>query len=194
MILKDLIIKTQSKKEIAQKEEKNLKKTKTNLIKKGNLKNSIRKKMRNYLICCMFLFSCINNNHKEYRSFNNNIWNTDSTAVFKYTISDTTIKYDLSLKIRHTIDYEFQNLFLFLEDIKKDTVEIILASKNGKWLGSGISDVREVEYVFDKNRIFSKKGEYKIRVEQAMRYGPKDKIENLEHILDIGLIVSEYHD
>jgi len=150
--------------------------------------------MRNYLICCMFLFSCINNNHKEYRSFNNNIWNTDSTAVFKYTISDTTIKYDLSLKIRHTIDYEFQNLFFFLEDIKKDTVEIILASKNGKWLGSGISDVREVEYVFDKNRIFSKKGEYKIRVEQAMRYGPKDKIENLEHILDIGLIVSEHHD
>ena len=150
--------------------------------------------MRNYLICCMFLFSCINNTHKEYRSFNNNMWNTDSAAVFKYTISDTIIKYDLSLKIRHTIDYEFQNLFLFLEDIKKDTVEIILASKNGKWLGSGISDVREVEYVFDKNRIFSKKGEYKIRVEQAMRYGPKDKIENLEHILDIGLIVSEHHD
>ena len=114
--------------------------------------------------------------------------------MFKYTISDTTIKYDLSLKIRHTIDYEFQNLFFFLEDIKKDTIEIILASKNGKWLGSGISDVREVEYVFDKNRIFSKKGEYKIRVEQAMRYGPKDKIENLEHILDIGLIVSEHHD
>lgn len=142
----------------------------------------------------MFLFSCINNTHKEYRSFNNNIWNTDSAAVFKYTISDTTIKYDLSLKIRHTIDYEFQNLFFFLEDIKKDTIEIILASKNGKWLGSGISDVREVEYVFDKNRIFSKKGEYKIRVEQAMRYGPKDKIENLEHILDIGLIVSEHHD
>tara|TARA_X000000368_G_scaffold379244_1_gene334170 strand:+ start:12124 stop:12552 length:429 start_codon:yes stop_codon:yes gene_type:complete len=142
----------------------------------------------------MFLFSCINNTHKEYHSFNNNTWNTDSAAVFKYTISDTIIKYDLSLKIRHTIDYEFQNLFLFLEDIKKDTVEIILASKNGKWLGSGISDVREVEYVFDKNRIFSKKGEYKIRAEQAMRYGPKDKIENLEHILDIGLIVSEHHD
>ena len=81
-----------------------------------------------------------------------------------------------------------------IEDIKKDTIEIMLASKNGKWLGSGISDVREVEYVFDKNRIFSKKGEYKIRVEQAMRYGPKDKIENLEHILDIGLIVSEHHD
>ena len=69
-----------------------------------------------------------------------------------------------------------------------------MASKNGKWLGSGISDVREVDYGFNKNRVFSKKGEYTISVEQAMRYGPKDKIENLEHILAVGLIVAENHD
>lgn len=152
--------------------------------------------MRNYLLFFFttIFFSCGKNTYENYHSFDHKGWNTDSLVVFKYNIYDTTKSYDLTLKIRHTIDYEFQNLFLFLEDIKKDTVEIILASKNGKWLGSGISDVREVEYVFDKNRIFSKKGEYKIRVEQAMRYGPKDKIENLEHILDIGLIVSEHHD
>ena len=152
--------------------------------------------MRSYLLFffAITLFSCGNTTYENYHSFNYSGWHTDSVIRFKYTVVDTAKTYDLTLKIRHTVDYEFQNLFLFLEDIKKDTVEIILASKNGKWLGSGISDVREVEYVFDKNRIFSKKGEYKIRVEQAMRYGPKDKIENLEHILDIGLIVSEYHD
>ena len=143
---------------------------------------------------CIILLSCGNITYENYHSFNHNEWNTDSITSFKYSISDTTNKYDLSLKIRHTIDYKFQNLFLFLEETKKDTIEIILANKSGKWLGAGISDVREFEYVFDKGRNFAKKGEYEIRIEQAMRYGSTEKIENLEHILDIGLIIVEHND
>lgn len=152
--------------------------------------------MRSYLLFFFgtILFSCGNTTYENYHSFNRMGWSADSIIDFKYNIIDTVKAYDLSLKIRHTVDYEFQNLFLFLEDASKDTVEIILANKNGKWLGTGISDVRELEYVFSSNRNFSKKGEYELRIEQAMRYGELNKIENLEHILDVGLIVAKHND
>ncbi len=139
-----------------------------------------------------FLFSsCGNNIYQQYYSFNDNAWHSDSLINYKYNIIDTINPYTLSLNIRHTTDYKFQNLFVFLDGYYQDTVEIILANKNGKWLGSGISDIRELNYVFDDNRIFYKKGEYKLIVEQAMRYGDEEKIKNLENILDIGLIISE---
>ena len=146
--------------------------------------------LRYFIFFLVFIFiACAKNTKSEYYSFDNKTWNSDSIVLFKYVISDTTKKYDLLLKIRHTVDYEFQNLFLFLDNGTKDTVEIILSNKKGKWFGSGVIDVREIEYVIAKNTLFSKKGEYYLRVEQAMRYGPVEKIRNLEHILDVGLIV-----
>ena len=148
--------------------------------------------MRNYLLFFFttIFFSCGKNTYENYHSFDHKGWNTDSLVVFKYNIYDTTKSYDLTLKIRHTIDYEFQNLFLFIIEDKNDTVEIKLSNKEGRWLGTGVSDVREVEYIFSKKREFKQKGEYKLSVEQAMRYGALNRIENLEHILDLGLIVS----
>ena len=146
------------------------------------------------LFFSIILVSCKNTTYENYHSFTNDGWNTDSIVSFKYTISDTTKKYDVSLKIRHTVEYEFQNLFLFLDGDNKDTVEISLANKRGKWLGSGISDVREFEYIYNTGRIFSKKGDYKLNLEQAMRYGSAEKIENLKHLLDLGLIVSEHNE
>ena len=141
--------------------------------------------------CGIILISCGNNTYENYHSFHHNGWNSDSVVYFKYTIADTTSRYDLSLNIRHTVNYEFQNLFIFLERDIRDTIEISLANKHGKWLGLGISDVREFKYTIEKQQVFTKKGTYELSVEQAMRYGELNKIERLEHILDIGLIVSE---
>ena len=152
--------------------------------------------MRNYyiLLSIIILFSCENNTYENYHSFHHKGWKSDSLVTFNYIITDTNKRYDLSLKIRHTVEYEFQNLFIFLEDNNKDTLEIYLANKNGKWLGEGISDVREFEHVFAKGRLFTRQGSYSINIEQAMRYGEGAKIESLKHILDIGLIVSEQYE
>ena len=57
--------------------------------------------------------------------------------------------------------------------------------------GLGISDVRELKYTFLKKRKFFESGKYNLYVEQAMRYGPKNRIDNLNHILDVGLIIEE---
>ena len=152
--------------------------------------------MRNFLFLFVgvIFFSCSKTRYENYYSFNSNGWNADTIINFKYAIVDTVNSYNIKLKIRHTVNYEFQNLFLFLEEPQKDTIEINLANKIGKWTGSGISDIREVEYVFDEKRVFDKKGYYNLKIEQAMRYGSLDKIENLEHILAVGIIISENND
>jgi gliding motility-associated lipoprotein GldH len=81
--------------------------------------------------------------YENYYSFENESWNSDSLKSFDFKIMDTTTTYSLSLNVRHSIDYEYQNLFVFVTGVVNDTIELILAEKNGKWKGSGISDVRE---------------------------------------------------
>ena len=152
--------------------------------------------MRNiiFISCFLLLASCRNNTYQKHHVFTNNKWHTDSILHYNYLILDTTKKYKLSLNIRHNIDYEYENLFLFLDGEHKDTVEIILANKEGKLLGSGVSDIREFQYVFDENKKYLKKGNYKLEVEQAMRHGSEEKIKILQHILDIGLIISKQNE
>ena len=114
---------------------------------------------------------------EEYKNFENQKWNTDSVAFFNYANSDTTSKNTIKIKLRHSVEYEFQNLFLFIETDVMDTVELMLANKEGMWLGSGIGDVREFEFEYQNAKLFSKKGNYSFKIEQAMRYGMAEKIQ-----------------
>ena len=131
---------------------------------------------------------------EEYKSFKNQNWNTDSAAFFNYTITDTTSINTVKIKLRHTVEYEFQNLFLFVETDVIDTVELMLANKVGMWLGSGIGDVREFEFEYQNARLFSKKGNYSFKIEQAMRYGVAEKIQELNNVLAVGLSIEKQND
>jgi gliding motility-associated lipoprotein GldH len=152
--------------------------------------------MRNFylLILAISLISCDNTVYESYYSFENESWNSDSLKSFDFEIIDTLATYSLSLNVRHSIDYEYQNLFVFVSGEVNDTIELMLADKNGKWKGSGISDVREFTHSLKKDRTFSKKGKYSINIEQAMRYGASEKIQHLPNILDVGLIIKKQDD
>ena len=128
---------------------------------------------------------------EEYKSFENQKWNTDSIALFNYFITDTTSKNIIKIKLRHTVEYEFQNLFLFIKSEKMDTIEIQLANKEGRWLGKGVGDIRMVDFVYKNKKVFSKKGDLIIEIEQAMRYGNFEKIQQLKHIKSIGFRVEK---
>jgi gliding motility-associated lipoprotein GldH len=131
---------------------------------------------------------------EEYKSFENQKWNTDSVAFFNYANSDTTSKNTIKIKLRHTVEYEFQNLFLFIETDVMDTVELMLANKEGMWLGSGIGDVREFEFEYQNAKLFSKKGNYSFKIEQAMRYGTAEKIQILNNVLAVGLSIEKQNE
>ena len=143
-------------------------------------------------IFALALISCNNNIvFDDYKTFDNQTWNTEEGVVFNYFVSDTTCKNQVIIKVRHTTNYEFQNLFLFVKTEKIDTVELLLANKEGEWLGRGIGDIREVEFVYAKDKAFIEKGDFTFEIEQAMRYGKLEKIQYLNNIKAIGLSIQE---
>ena len=137
--------------------------------------------------------SC-NNDQKEerYHIFENKEWNTDSIVRFEAENIDTSFTYDLYTMIRHTTNYRFQNLFLFTEiQGKKDTLEISLSEKNGKWKGSGFGDVKELKIKIANNIRFGQGLMDDISFEQAMRYQDLEKINELQEILAIGITIQK---
>ena len=148
------------------------------------------------LIGTIVMFISCNNNivFEDYSAFKNQTWNADSSVVFNYFITDTICKNQIVIKVRHTTDYEFQNLFLFVKAEKTDTLELLLANKEGGWLGKGIGDIREVEFVYKKDKVFPEKGDFTFEIEQAMRYGKLEKTQHLNNIKAIGLSVQKQDD
>jgi len=138
---------------------------------------------------CMFLLACQNNKTQHhYHSFENAKWNTDSIVIFEFDNVDTIFSYDAHLKIRHSADYHFQNLFLFFEfNEKKDTLEVFLSEKSGKWLGKGFGDIKEVESLILKNIRFNNINKNSLSFEMAMRHNGLEKIIELEGILAVGV-------
>ena len=131
---------------------------------------------------------------EDHKSFKNQSWSSDSSLVFKYLPIDTISKNNLIIKVRHTVEYEFSNLFLFVNSSKNDTIEIDIANKEGMFLGSGTGDVREIEFVYKKNMVFDKKESFNIEIEQAMRYGELANIKELNHILSLGLSIQKQNE
>ena len=69
-----------------------------------------------------------------------------------------------------------------------------MADKTGKWRGNGIGDILEFSKVYKDAILFETSGEYKIEIEQAMRYGEPATIQKLEEIKSVGVCISQKTD
>lgn len=134
------------------------------------------------------LFSCDNNRiFDEYKAIPDHNWNKDNPVVFKFYVEDTVSLHDFYINIRHGGQYQFSNLFLFVTStlpdgkMARDTVELILADRDGRWLGKGLGDIWTHNFPFYEKFRFPWKGEYKIAMTQAMR------VEVLPSVMDVGL-------
>lgn len=137
----------------------------------------------------VFFIACQNNKTQyNYYVFEDEKWNSDSIVSFNFDNIDTTASYDIYLKIRHSVDYRFQNLFLFSNiNNEKDTIEIFLSQKNGKWNGKGFGDIKEIDVLISKEASFENFDEANYSFEQAMRYNDLEKIIELDGLFAIGL-------
>jgi len=145
------------------------------------------------IIITLLFFSCNTDTvFEDYKNFPNQEWHTDSLVKFEYFVEDTIKKHKIILKIRHTVDYEFQNLFLFFySNFSKDTIELLITDKQGKWIGNGVGDIREVEIIFEDEKSYIKKEKQTFMIEQAMRYGPNNSIIKLNYIDAVGLSITK---
>lgn len=120
-----------------------------------------------------------------------NKWLADKPVVLQMNITDTVLPHNVYINLRNASHYPFSNIFLFLNTTfpdgrrDRDTLEIMLAGPDGKWLGDGLGDIWDNRVLFKKNVAFPQAGEYRFELVQAMRLDP------LPGIMDVGMRVEK---
>ena len=108
-------------------------------------------------------------------------WHADSLLTFNIPIADSCAYYDVLLYIRHTQQYPYQNMWLF---VGNDTIEFYLADQRGQWLGNGFGELREMPVIYQQHIQFPHTGNYQYTLQQAMR----DTL--LHGVHDVGITVT----
>jgi len=68
-------------------------------------------------------------------------WSVADKIPFELEATDTLALLNFYINIRHTTEYKFRNIFLFVDTFfpdgsqSRDTIEILLADPKGKWFG-----------------------------------------------------------
>lgn len=142
-----------------------------------------------FLIPTLF-FSCKSNSlYEDYRAIKASGWEQDSVAVFKFDVEKNYLNYSLSINVRNRGDYQFSNLWLFVDITSpgnvtvSDTIEYQLSYPDGRWTGKGTGGIFSNQFLFRDNVFFPIPGNYTVSIKHAMRPNP------LVGICDIGICV-----
>ena len=139
-----------------------------------------------------FFISCNQN-----QIFDDNIsvaesgWYKNDYARFDMLIEDSINTYDFYLNLRHSVDYRFSNLFVFMNttypngNVSRDTIEFVLADKSGKWYGKGWGGLKDNSVLLVKGIKFPLKGPYTFQFQHAMR------VDTLKGISNIGINIEQ---
>ncbi|WP_308991833.1 gliding motility lipoprotein GldH [Mariniflexile litorale] len=127
-----------------------------------------------------------------------NKWHKDSVVSFNIKVPDSTNAYNLFVNLRNTNAYKYNNLFLIVEmafphgKTVKDTLEYKMADPSGKFLGTGLTDVKENKLWYKEQVVFKEKGNYIVNIQHAMRENGKvNGVIELEGIIDIGFRIEK---
>ena len=121
----------------------------------------------------------------ELYSFENLVWHMDSAIIAKWEPNESEEPVFMSMYIRHTTDYPYNNIYLFrsIESTQgieyTDTVNVALANSLGIWNGSGMSNLKTIEFPIGKGAVrFRSDERYTLKIIQGMRdtllYGIQD--------------------
>ncbi|MFC1732133.1 gliding motility lipoprotein GldH [candidate division KSB1 bacterium] len=153
-----------------------------------------RQKTLLFLIFFFFivLISCDNTRvFDESISISENGWDYNKSVKLETEIMDTTSLHNFYINIRNSTDYSYSNIYLFVKTVfpngrvSRDTVQAILANKEGNWIGKGSGKIRDNQILISKNFRFPYQGMYVFEIEQAMRE------KTLLGIKDIGIRIEK---
>ena len=128
--------------------------------------------------------------YNEYTDLPHTGWHQDTTVRFQVSVSDTVSWQNILINIRHTSQYPYQNLWLFVHSaspsgrIQRDTIACYLADNHGRWLGTRYPSTFEMPVLYMQHIQFPENGLYQFEIYQAMR----DSV--VKGISSIGLQVS----
>jgi len=116
-------------------------------------------------------------------------WSYDDLLVSSYEVQDTSMKYDLALKVTHTLEYQYQNIYLNVETqfpdgkVAKNPLSLDLAEKTGLWKGKCGSTDCEITFSLQDKFRFKSLGEHKFSIAQFSREDQLMGISDIELIL-----------
>lgn len=140
-----------------------------------------------FALSLLCIVSCADKEvYYRFQSFHESDWHKDSLIHFEVPVVDSLSLHDVYVEIRNNNRYPYRNLWLFVDfelpsgDIRRDTMECILADDYGKWYGKGLS-LFDLTIPYDESVRYPHTGNYKYTLRQAMR----DDV--LHGISDIGV-------
>jgi len=147
-------------------------------------------------IILTLLFASCNRSvvYEEYYDIPEGGWHQNDPVRFSVSLDDTLNTFDLIFHIRHNVEYNYRNLWVFADidypdgTSTRDTVEFIIGDRSGNWLGEGVGKIREDNILLSRNIRFSTPGAYNFAFYQAMR--EEDQI--LENVLHVGFTVKAH--
>ena len=152
-----------------------------------------------FLIGALLLVSCDSGlMYDQYQSIKGNQWASEDNIEFIVSNTDTISAKNVFIAIRNNKDYKYSSLFLiakieFPRGLRViDTLEYEMADNQGKWLGTGFTDVKENKLFYKEDVVFTEKGDYKFSIQHATR-GINDINGEapLNGITDVGLSIEK---
>jgi gliding motility-associated lipoprotein GldH len=138
------------------------------------------------LLAAVLLASCGKNVVlDELHTFEDSRWHMDSVVTVVWEPEQSQDPVFMSMYIRHSTEYPYNNLFLFrsIESTQgveyTDTVNVALADPLGVWNGSGMSNLKTLEIPIGQGAVrFRDDERYTLKITQGMRdtvlYGIQD--------------------
>jgi gliding motility-associated lipoprotein GldH len=119
-------------------------------------------------------------------------WAYGDAKKFKVNIIDTASNYNLFVNVRHTDQYQFNNLWLIItttypdSSTRQDKVNVELSQTDGRWTGTCVDGICYNSVLVQTDFTFPQKGDYIFAIEQDMRMNP------ITEIFDIGLKIEKF--
>lgn len=148
------------------------------------------------LLAAVLLASCGKNVVlDELHSFEDSRWHMDSVVTVVWEPEQSEDPVFMSMYIRHSTEYPYNNLFLFrsIESTQgveyTDTVNVALADPLGVWNGSGMSNLKTLEIPIGQGAVrFRDDERYTLKITQGMRdtvlYGIQDVGVQFEQVVN----------
>lgn len=113
--------------------------------------------------------------YDHFETMDNGTWAWTDPREFEVDIADTLSLHNIYLQVRHTVEYPMSNLYMFVYvkspsgQMLKDTVNMMLAEPDGRWIGKGSGHLRELMLLYRRQTRFGGSGMYTFTLEQGMR-------------------------
>ncbi|MCL2073173.1 MAG: gliding motility lipoprotein GldH [Marinilabiliaceae bacterium] len=147
----------------------------------------IRNRLFFIVLSIFVMISCGNNVIYESQVDFEKGWHKDTSAIFNVFIDDTVKITDFLLTFKHTDNYPYRNLWLFVSVDEpennthlKDTLELYMAHTRGEWFGKKKGKNYYVTTYYKHAVKTAYRGNYKFEFRHGMRIDIIDDIKGIE--------------